>query len=473
VSCQILDYDAHVMNLRTRLPFRYGMATMTTVPHLLLRVQAAFDDGRRGTGIAADHLPPKWFTKDPATSFRDDAQQMIAVIRQAADTCKALHPADSPFHWWQELYGKQSAWAADQGIPPLLANFGVSLLERALIDAFCRCSRIPFAKALRQNLLGIDGMSLELLPKQPLQSIIARHTVGLLDPVTSDDIPDSDRLNDGLPQSLDECIRAYGLTHFKIKLSGDVALDAVRLHCLAGALDAATPRYRFTLDGNENFHELEPFRRLWQSLTADPSLKPFLANLIFVEQPLHRDVALSDAVKHEMLAWADRPPIIIDESDATLASLPRAIECGYVGTSHKNCKGIFKGIRNACFITDLRRSRPDTQWILSGEDLSNVAPIAQLQDLAVMANLGIEHVERNSHHYFRGLSYLPQGIQDRILQKHGDLYRPHERGFVALDIRGGRVRVESLIQAPFGVNFDFDPALFTPLERWTFDSLES
>jgi hypothetical protein len=472
VSCQILDYDAYMMNLRTRLPFRYGMATMTTVPHLLLRVQAAFD-GRRATGLAADHLPPKWFTKDPATSFRDDAQQMIAVIRQAAETGKALHPADSPFHWWQELYGKQSTWAAEQDIPPLLANFGVSLLERALIDAFCRSSSVSLADALHRNLFGIDDLSLNLLPKQPLQSIIARHTVGLLDPITTDDIPDTDRLNDGLPQSLDQCIRAYGLTHFKIKLSGDVTLDAARLRRLADTLDATTPRYRFTLDGNENFHDLAPFRRLWQSLTADPSLKPFLSNLIFVEQPLHRELALSDKVKHEMLSWPNRPPIIIDESDATMTSLPRAIECGYIGTSHKNCKGIFKGIRNACLIADLRRSRPDTPWILSGEDLSNVAPIAQLQDLAVMANLGIEHVERNSHHYFRGLSYLPQSIQDRILEKHPDLYRRHERGFATLDIRGGRMRVDSVVQAPFGVNFDFDPALFTPLDRWTFESLEA
>ena len=36
-------------------------------------------------------------------------------------------------------------------------------------------------------------------------------------------------MDDGLPQSLEASIRAYGLTHFKIKLAGDVRKDLDRL----------------------------------------------------------------------------------------------------------------------------------------------------------------------------------------------------------------------------------------------------
>jgi hypothetical protein len=230
-----------------------------------------------------------------------------------------------------------------------------------------------------------------------------------------------------------------------------------------------SPNYAFTLDGNENFHALEPFAALWRSLIADPSLQSFLQRLIFVEQPLHRDVALSDPVKRAMLAWTDRPAIIIDESDATLGSLPVALEAGYAGTSHKNCKGIFKGILNACRIAELRRERPEGNWILSGEDLSNVGPVSLLQDLAVMATLGISHVERNGHHYFRGLSSLPPDLQTTIMQHHGDLYRLHERGYPTLDIRGGRINIGSVVAAPFGAAFEFDPEQFTPWNEWSFD----
>ncbi len=468
MSCQILRYDAYVLNIRMRMPFRFGISTMTFAPHLFLRIELAVD-GTRAFGVAADHLPQKWFTKNPQTSFADDIAEMIRVIRHAADTARALPAAISPFQLWQVLYEAQATWANGQGYPPLLAGFGTSLVERAMIDAFCRATGTPFSEALRRNTLGIEGLPLELLPAKPLQSIIARHTVGLIDPIDEADIPPGEVLNDGLPQSLDQCIRAYGLTHFKIKLCGDVERDSIRLRKLAKTIGENARDYAFTLDGNENFHHLTPFRELWQSLHADEALEPFLSTLIFVEQPLHRDVALSDAARDDLLAWTDRPPMIIDESDATMAAFPRALECGYVGTSHKNCKGVLKGVINACRVAELRRAGGSN--ILSGEDLSNVGPIALIQDLAVMANLGIAQIERNGHHYCRGLTYLPADLQETVAAAHPDVYRHHPTlGFPTLDIRGGRIEVGSAVLAPFGAGFEFDPSRFTPLEEWTFES---
>ena len=154
-------------------------------------------------------------------------------------------------------------------------------------------------------------------------------------------------------------------------------------------------------------------------------------------------------------------------TDATLDSLPRALDCGYIGTSHKNCKGLFKGILNAAMIAGLRRDQPQQRWILSGEDLSNVGPVALLQDLAVMASLGIEHVERNGHHYFCGLSFLPKDVQETILEHHRDLYRRHD-GYPTLDVRDGKVSIDSVVAAPFGMGFEFDPSGLTPLEEWVF-----
>jgi len=51
-----------------------------------------------------------------------------------------------------------------------------------------------------------------------------------------------------------------------------------------------------------------------------------------------------------------------------------------------------------------KAGRRDTanEVVLTGEDLCNLGPVAFLQDLAMMALLGIEHVERNGHHYFAG-----------------------------------------------------------------------
>jgi hypothetical protein len=174
------------------------------------------------------------------------------------------------------------------------------------------------------------------------------------------------------------------------------------------------------------------------------------SRLLFVEQPLHRDVALSQRVKANV-------PIIIDESDAELSSLPRALELGYAGTSFKSCKGIFKGIANSCLIR--RRG-----GILSGEDLTTIGPVGLMQDLAALATLGVEHAERNGHHYLRGLSMFSPSLQDRVIAAHSDLYRRHPDGFAAMAIDGGAVSIGSVIDAPFGVATPLDPADFPPLE---------
>ncbi len=64
---------------------------------------------------------------------------------------------------------------------------------------------------------------------------------------------------------------------------------------------------------------------------------------------------------------------------------------------------------------------------MSGEDLVNIGPVALLQDLAAQAALGNASVERNGHHYFRGLSVFPPSISEAMLARHGDLYTPARR----------------------------------------------
>jgi hypothetical protein len=103
--------------------------------------------------------------------------------------------------------------------------------------------------------------------------------------------------------------------------------------------------------------------------------------------------------------------------------------------------------------------------ILSAEDLGNVGPIALLQDLAVVSSLGIEHAERNGHHYFAGLSMFPDAIQQSLLDDHADLYHRHPPGFAALTVRDGKLNLSSVIRAPFGLARLPD---FSCLQPWVF-----
>ncbi|MEO7912879.1 MAG: hypothetical protein ABIV47_24780 [Roseiflexaceae bacterium] len=474
MSVRVRATDMRVLPMHTRMPFRYGIATLTALPHLFVRVEAEID-GATCVGVASDGLAPKWFTKNPATSAEYDITEMLRVITAACAFAREAGVASTVFELWQRIYDAQQAWAGAQHFPPLLAGFGVSLVERALIDAFCRARGRSFATAVREHSLGIrldalhpelaGAQPVDLLPLEPLSALTLRHTIGLSDPLTNDQIAPAEHVDDGLPQSLVACIRVYGLTHFKIKIRGELAGDLARLRQIAAILAVETPNYAFTLDGNEQFHAVATFRELWQALQRDPELAPLMRRLLFVEQPLHRDLALSAATARALLDWPDRPPIIIDESDGELASLPTALAAGYAGTSHKNCKGVFKGIANAALIAHRQRIDPARNYILSGEDLSNVGPVALLQDLAVMATLGVGHVERNGQHYFTGLSMYAPELQERVLEHHGDLYHRHPRGFATLNVQGGRINIGSVVAAPFGLAFPFNTSQYMSLEQ--------
>lgn len=470
--------EFHVLPMRTRFPFKYGIASMTSIPHLFVTARIVVD-GKDATGIASDGLPPKWFTKDPDTLFETDLAEMLAVIQNAARVGR--NAAEKPvtfFGFWHAMHEEQDQWAARKSIPPLLSNFGVSLIERAVLCALCRAAGKPLHHLLHTDALAINlgdihpqlqGITCSsFLPAQPLAAVFARHTVGLADPLRASDIPASEQLNDGLPFALDEVIRAYGLKYFKIKVCGKPEIDVPRLREITDVITAGCPSgFKATLDGNEQFYELATFREFYDSLASDPKLKPLFDNLILIEQPMHRSKALTDSVGETLRGWTGGPGMIIDESDGSLADLPRALSLGYRGTSHKNCKGIVKGLANAALLHRERSLHPGVTYHLSGEDLVNVGPVALLQDLAAVALLGVTHVERNGHHYMRGLSMHPQVIQEEVLARHSDLYRRHEAGFPTLDIREGQLRLDSVNAAPFGVAAQFDPSqLFEPLDQW-------
>ena len=192
------------LQLKARMPFRYGIATMTEVPHVFLRL--AFDfGGRTQTGVAADHLPPKWFTKDPNRALGEEIDEMLMIIRTAVAQARAIR-AQTPFAFWRAHYDMQAAWAARQNLPPLLAQFGVTLVERALIDAFCRAEGVAFPVALRENRFGFELGSIhpalagtqpaDWLPEQPPAQVFCRHTVGLSDALTDEEIPAGERVAD-------------------------------------------------------------------------------------------------------------------------------------------------------------------------------------------------------------------------------------------------------------------------------------
>lgn len=447
--------------VEARLPFRFGIAEMNELVHVLLFVTMDIDSTRQ-FGVAADNLPPKWFTKNPETPYRDDVIEMLGIIESACAIAGRSGRHASVFDLWYDVY-RERVLGSDSGTVPLLASFGVSLVERAVIDAFCRARNVSFGEAVRTNTLGVRLGDLhpelaghearEFLPTRPLTSMSVRHTVGLSDRLAGSE----GGAADDLPATLEASVRRYGLRRFKVKVSGNREVDLDRLDQVWRVLDSETRGdYRITLDGNEQFRDVPSLRTFWEDMTASDGTAALGRRVDYVEQPLPRDLALGADTSAALAAWPGRPRLTIDESDDSLDAVVRAIEAGYDGGAFKSSKGVFKGIGNACRVEQLRREHPGRSLIYSAEDLSTIPPVGLLADLAVIATLGIDEPERNGYHYLRSLSGLPSWVELETVRHHGDLFSLHSDGRAVLKIEQGRISVESVVTAPFGVGWHCD-----------------
>lgn len=459
MNIRILQQRWFERTLRTRIPFRYGIATMTEVPHVWLDLEAEID-GQVVRGWAADHLPPKWFTKDPARSLDGEIADMRAVLRSAGERAAGAR-GGSVDAVMREVRAAQADWAREAGHPPLLANFGVTFVERALIDAAARRTGLTLHELLRGNVVGIElgewhpelkGMTpADGLPAAPLATAWARHTVGLGDPLEEADVGAEEDPRDGLPVSLAAAIRAYGLKHFKIKVAAGQAGALERLAATVRVIGRETGgNFAASLDGNETFADLAALREFWSRARAEKALAALWPRMLFVEQPVARGQALAERVAADLAVWPDAPPILIDESGADPEDTRRALALGYAGVSHKNCKGVLQGVANACLLARRRVERPDGRWLMSGEDLANVGPIALTQDLAAQAALGNASIERNGHHYFAGLRGWPAATGRYAAEVFNDLYQPDGDSGATLRIDEGRLALGTVNREAFG-----------------------
>jgi L-alanine-DL-glutamate epimerase-like enolase superfamily enzyme len=473
MAVEIDAVSAHAVEFDRRLPFHFGNVKVAEGPQILLEAAVAVDE-TPVTGRSMGSLAPMWFHKDPGMTMAEGVGGMLEVVTTAVERAVELEARPTPFDYWARLYEDVAAWATDTRHPPLSWSYGVALVEQALLDAFCRLRETTFVEAVHENAFGIalgeiyDDLAgfepTDLLPG-PSREPTVRHTIGLQTPLTPADVAPSDRLDDGLPQAVSEYVEEQGLDHFKIKLAAD-ARDAERLRSIHDLFRArGLQEYAFSLDANEGYDSVASFRRQWEAMQAD-DLEAFLEHLLYVEQPLPRGRAFSDDTRRSFAEWTDAPPVIIDESDHHLRSLETALDCGYAGTSHKNCKGVFKGIANRCLLEYRRRRDDGRAYVMSGEDLTVHGPITLQEDLAVMATLGMDNVERNGHHYYRGLTDFTDRTQTDVLEVHEDLYRRHDRGFATLDVTDGRITLDSVLDAPFGYAVDVQPSRMTPIEAW-------
>lgn len=341
-----------------RTPMKFGGRVVNDVVLRNVRVVAETADGRRGRGFGSMPVGNAWAWPSATVPGGQTLAAMLRFgelsVERAGDYTGSGHPLEITLELAQQYPGVAEAVERElslaEAMPKLAWLVAASPLEAAIHDAF--------GKALEENSYNLLGkayvsrdLSAFLSPefageyldrytlRQPKPRMPLYHLVGALDPLTEADIPQ--RLGDGLPETLGEWIAADGLTHLKIKLSGDdldwdvdrvISIDRV-------AAEAQRARgcdtWFYSADFNERCQNVDYVLEFLDQLRQRAPAA--LERLQYIEQPTHRDLRANP--ENRMHKAAQIKPVVIDESLVDFDSLQLSRELGYSGVALKACKG--------------------------------------------------------------------------------------------------------------------------------------
>src|SRR5919198_5888640 len=268
-------------------PFRFGAVVINATPQAFVRVEIEVEGKGRAVGASAEFLVPKWFDKRPHLSPEDT----VAELRRSLMIARELYLAHSGFETAFGLHaaciGEQIEACAREDIPSLAAAYGPAEIDKAILDALLRCTGANFFDGMAANIAGIDArlsrdlsdsdLTQFLAGRRRLERVAIRHTVGM-----DDKIEGEGGVADGKENA--------GARYFKLKLNGDPAHDADRLIRIGRELASLPYDYRVTLDANEQYADLAALATLVESLDRDAALRPIASKLLYIEQPMPRDI---------------------------------------------------------------------------------------------------------------------------------------------------------------------------------------
>ena len=355
---RIIDVSCSFEPVPFRAPLKFGGRVVDKTDLINVEIQVESRSGKHATGLGSMPIGNVWAW--PSQTVEPD--QTEALMKRFAEAVADLfdsypefaHPVESVFQISAEYHhlGQTVSRRNDceEAVPELAQLVAASPFDAALHDAFGKAHRINSYNALSSEFMNADlseylddsfageyldqYTSREPKPRMPLY-----HLVGALDPLTDADI--GERIGDGLPETLGEWIKADGLTHLKIKLSGDnLDWDVERvlsINKVAETIQAARgcDAWFYSTDFNEKCENVDYVLEFLERVKAGSSAA--FDRIQYIEQPTSRDLKANP--DNKMHRAAEVKPVVIDEALVDYDSLLLSREMGYSGVALKACKG--------------------------------------------------------------------------------------------------------------------------------------
>ncbi|MSQ93050.1 MAG: hypothetical protein EXR98_00675 [Gemmataceae bacterium] len=355
-NIRVEDVAFSYEDFRYRTPIKFGGVALDRVTMLNVNVTVRTAAGKTARGFGSMPMGNVWSFPSKTLTYDQTLAAMKAVVERVATITRGCtesgHPID--LTWGLEhVYLKAASEIPlpDGGqIPVLCTLVCASSFDAALHDAFGKAHGLNCCHTYGPEFMNHDlgfylgdafkGESLDrYVSRAPKAKMPLYHLIGALDPLEDKDI--AKRLNDGLPETLGEWIRADGLTHLKIKLNGEnlnwdvervVSVDRVAAETQA---KRGISKWFYSLDFNEKCPNVQYLLDFLQQVKAQ---RPDgFERIQYIEQPTARDLK---ANRHNVMHEASKiRPVVIDESLIDLESILTAREMGYTGAALKACKG--------------------------------------------------------------------------------------------------------------------------------------
>ena len=420
-----------------RSPLKFGGRVVKDVT--VFRVALSLEDQntkKKAHGIGEMTMGTAWAWPSVSLTPEMALKTVIVLAERIVAAATSLVADQHPLHLASQIKPIAKKLAEElaasmkltEAIPDLAIALAISPLDIALHDAYGRLHGKNSFDCFTQEHVGTDlshfldeeflGKDFsEIIAPKTAPTLFLYHLVGSLDPLSKDDL--NRKIDDGLPETLEDWIRTQQLSHLKIKLTGkELDADVGRVVEIDRIASRAFPtkQFSYSLDFNEACENEDYVIDFLERL--DRLNREAVPKIHYIEQPMGRDLRLRKEVTMHRVSRLK--PVVIDESLTDLEMLRFAKQQGYSGVAVKACKGVSDSIL---------LSAAAKQWGMKiyVQDLTCIGGSFMASASLASRIQGVTAVEGN------GRQYCPAGNKD-----WESLYRP------MFKILGGVVPTELL-----------------------------